>query len=385
MRYLEILSIGVYVYQLSGSPFTVAMVLFLRMLPAFLFGAFAGALVERLDRQRFLVLGLTGLSIMSAVLGLLVASDLIRIWHVALGMFLSGLLWATDHPVRRAMLGEIAGLDRLGAATGLDSTTINAMRMVGPLVGGTLLATIGMHGAYFLGMVLYGLAALLIGAVHFRSLPRSATGNLIANVRIGLGYIRSRPLIVGTLAYTIIMNMFAFPYTSMLPVIAKSDLGLGAFLAGVLMSMEGAGAFLGALFVAWRATPTWFTRLYVGGSLLCLAGILTFALSGRFEMAFLALFAGGLGFAGFGAMQGTIVFAATPPEYRQRVLGVLAVCIGSGPIGILFMGTLAHSLGAATAVAISSSLGIGLAVVVLVFWPALRRGEDPRRTAEMGS
>src|SRR5690606_20271358 len=104
MRWLELLSISIFVFQLTGSPLQVALVLFLRMLPSLLFGVIAGAVAERFNRKRLLVGGLTGLSLISATLGVLVATDAIAVWHIAAGIFLNGMYWAGDYAVRRMVV-----------------------------------------------------------------------------------------------------------------------------------------------------------------------------------------------------------------------------------------------------------------------------------------
>ncbi len=381
MRWLEVLVVSVFVFRLTESELQVALVLFLRMLPSFLFGALTGVVAERFDRKWLVAGGLSVLSVASAVLGLLVLTDRIAVWHVAAGVFLNGLFWSMDHPVRRTLMGDLAGPGGVGRAMGLDSSTSNATRMLGPLIGGLLLDVIGMAGAYFLGTLLFATAALLIGSVAYAS-PRSGArdANLLANIREGLRYVRSERVILGTLAVTLFMNFWGFAYVGMVPVIGKEVLGLGAFANGVLMAAEGFGAFVAALVIAWRVRPHHYTRLYFWGSVLFLGSVLLFARANSLAAAIAALLFAGLGFAAFAAMQSTIVLAASAPALRSRAMGIVAVSIGGGaPLGILHIGLLADWLGAPGAVTVSVIEGLAALALAAWLWPELLRPFRPRR------
>ena len=349
VRWQETLAIGVFTYQATESPLIVSSMLFARMLPTMLLGAVVGAVAETLGRRRLLMAGLATMCTISAALAVLVSTEKAELWHIALGAVLSGMFSSGEFPVRRTMLGEVAGLERIGAAMGLDSATNNATRMLGPLLGGTLLASLGLGGTYVLSVALYVIALLSIATLTFsESVPiGSGSTGLVQNLREGLAYIRSDRLIMSTLAITVIVNLFGFAYISMVPVIGERQMELNAPAIGLLMSAEGMGALLGSLWIAVWARARHFTAIYVFGSVLFLSMILAFSLSPYFTLAFVFLLAAGLGIACFGAMQSTIVFSATAPRMRTRVMGVLVVCIGAGPVGVLHLGLMAEWLGVA--------------------------------------
>jgi len=378
MRWLEVLVVGLFVLQLTRSAGMVAFVLFLRMVPSFLFGTLTGGIAERVSRRSLLATGLIFLSILSIVLGLLVVSGQIAMWHVALGVFLNGTFWAMDHPVRRTLLGEIAGPHAVGRAMGLDSSTMNATRALGPALGGSLLAAVGMEGAYFLGALLFAAAAWQILAIERPVRPMAGGGNIFADIREGLRFIRESRVVTGTLCATVAMNFWGLVYMGMVPVIGEQALGLGPFATGMLMAMEGVGAFLVALLIAWRAQTTHYTRLYFWGSCGCVFAALLFSLSATPALSFAILLAAGAGFACFAAMQSTIVLSATPPALRPRVMGVLAVCIGGGnPLGILHVGLLADWFGAPAAVAIVCAEGLIAMAVIGWKWPEMLKSFRP--------
>lgn len=357
VRWLETLAVGVFAYAATGSAFVVAMLTMLRLLPMGLFGALLGAVAERMDRRRALVLIVLSQVATSAAVALLAALDAIAVWHLAAASFMNGIAWASDNPVRRAMIGQVAGPARMGVAMSLDVATSNGSRVLGPLLGGALLAAIGLDGAFLLSVAIY-LPALL-GTLRLTRAPAAPPGPaapVLARIAEGLGFVRQEPRLVGALMVTLLFNLFGWPFTSMIPVIGKDSLDLGPRGVGVLASLDGIGSFCGALAAAVLARPAQYKAIYVGGITLYFAGVAGFALAPGPVPAGAALLLAGLGGAGFAIMQPTLVFLATPVEMRSRVLGLLSVCIGLGPIGFLMLGGLAEVAGATAATA-----GMGLA------------------------
>jgi len=140
-----------------------------------------------------------------------------------------------------------------------------------------------------------------------------------------------------------------------------------------LLSADAGGALLGALIIANLARPHRFARIYFFGSCIFLCAVFTFSLSQTYSLSLAMLFLAGLGVAGFAAMQSTIIFTAAPPEMRGRLMGVLAVCIGSNPIGVLQVGLLADWFGGAMSVSIMACEGLAALLVAALIWPHFRR------------
>ena len=369
MRWLEILMIAVYTLEVTGSALAVALMMLARALPMFLFGAITGAIAERINRKAMMIFALFGAGAVSATLGGLAVAGRIEIWHIGLGAFLAGMLWTLEFPVRRTMLGEIAGRHGVGAAMSLDSATTNGTRMLGPALGGLLFEPVGLPGAYWLGAVLYGLGGAAILSLDYVSSAAPARDeSLFSSIAVGLRYIRGNRPMVGMLAVTVIMNLWAFPFAAMVPVIGRDVLDISALPIGVLLSAEGAGAFVGALIIAALVRPARFNLIYLSGSFLLLASIIVFSFSSLYAVSLAVLFIAGLGAAGFSAMQTAIMFTLAPPEMRGRILGVLAFCIGASPIGLLNAGWLAEWLGPSQAIAVLAGGGLVAMALVCFYW-----------------
>ena len=358
VRWLETIAVGVVVYQRTDSAFLVSMMTMLRLLPMSLFGVFLGALAERFDRGRTLLLAVLVMTVTSAALALLDRTGQLEIWHLALASFINGCGWCTDNPVRRVMMGEIVGRERMGTAMSLDVGANNASRMVGPAVSGFLLVGTGIQGAFILSVLMYCTALWAALAVRSR-IPRAAGSDaVLARIAEGLALVRTDKRLIGVLVVTVIFNIFGWPFTSMIPVIGRDRLFLGPEGVGLLATMDGIGAFVGALLVALWVAPRWYGRIYLCGVVCYLITVVIFALVQSPVLAGMALLLTGLGGAGFATMQTTLVYLAAPPEMRSRILGVLTVCIGTGPIGFLWLGWLADRIGSHNATAVTGILGL---------------------------
>jgi len=358
VRWLETIVVGIVVYERTDSAFLVSVMTLLRLLPMGLFGVFLGALAERFDRGRTLLIVVLLMSATSAVLAVLDRTGQLEIWHLAFASFINGCGWCTDNPVRRVMIGEVVGREQMGTAMSLDVGAGNASRMVGPAVGGFLLAATGIQGAFILSVLMYCTALWAILTVRSR-IPRAVgSGTVLARIAEGLALVRTDQRLIGVLVVTVIYNIFAWPFTSMIPVIGRDRLLLGPEGVGLLATMDGIGAFLGALLLALWLIPRWYGRAYLYGVVCYLIMVVIFALAQSPPLAGAALLLTGVGGAGFATMQATLVYLAAPLEMRSRILGVLTVCIGTGPIGFLWLGWLADRIGSHNATAVTGVLGL---------------------------
>jgi MFS family permease len=386
MRWMETVALGIYVFELTGSPFWVAIVGFLRMIPMFLLGPFVGLVSDRVNRKILMGTSLATLSGVYAILGMLVVTDQIELWHVCVGATLAGIMWSTDFPVRRAMIGDTVGQDGISTAIGIDMASGNFARVIGPLGAGAFLATLGVQGAYFTGTVLFAIGSLLAFSLPYVA-PSAKTGEqsgYFANLKEGLKHVRADRIIVVTLAITIVMNIFGFPFQYMVPVIGAETLKVGPLLIGVLLATEGTGATIGALIIALKARPGGFTKIYTFGSMGGLTSILLFSLMPSYWMALPFLLFTGFSMSGFATMQSIIVITSTPPAIRGRVLGVLAASIGTGPFGALLIGGAAVWWGANNAVTAIAATGLTLLILTLLIWPTYLRSSVSGRTSTGG-
>lgn len=363
VRWLESVAVGVFVFQQTRSAVLVATMMLLRLVPLGLFGAFLGAWAEKIQRRSALQAVVALMMVTSGTLALLAYTGHLAVWHLAVASFVNGLGWATDNPVRRVMIGEAAGAEKLGVAMSMDVGANNASRMLGPTVGGLMLATIGLDGAFLVSVLLYATALFAAFRVRYGNAVATGPTAVLERIAEGLRLVKHDPTMIGVLVITVIFNVFAWSFTGIIPVIGKQQLHLGPAGVGIFASMDGVGAFVGALLLAFFARPSLYGRTFVAGVFIYHAMMIACALSPNPFLAGAALALTGLAQSGFATMQATLVYLAAPPEMRSRLLGVLSVCIGVGPVGFFGVGLLADAIGArwaTVATALAGLLALGV-------------------------
>jgi predicted MFS family arabinose efflux permease len=261
--------------------------------------------------------------------------------------------------VRRRMLSEVVDTNQVVAAVAFDSLTNSISRVIGPLCGGAVFEMLGLGGAYLVSAALYLAALAAVLGLDFRQESRRLRfGNIPRDIAEGIAVARANPAILGVVLVTIIMNTFAFCYSTLLPPIGLDFYHVSPTLVGALAAAEP----LGAIVVGTALSAGWLrldgTRSLLKGSFLQLAGVITMALSPWYGAAFLLLVTGGLGTAAFSNMQTSLVLIEAPPATRSRVLGIVTMCIGTGPLGILAIGTLSDHIGPSPAILVMAGTGV---------------------------
>ncbi len=374
VRWLEMLAMGLFAYRVTESAFIVALLSMLRLLPMALFGALLGAVSERFDNRQSLLVMVTTSMLTSGVLAGLASLGLLEVWHLAVGSFVNGICWAADNPVRRMMIGEAVGPERIGPALSADVGINNATRVIGPVLAGLILARFGIAGVFWLGLALHACSLWSVLRIARSALvPVLHPLSLLGPMREGFALVRQDDRLIGTLAVTVIFNVFGWPFTSMIPVLAADALHLDNQAIGLLVSCEGVGGLLGALLFASLAKPLWYGRIYVGSVLLYLVSIIGFALTRSVTLAAVLLVLNGMGAVGFSVMQATLMYLDAPVAMRARLLGVLTACIGIGPVGFLYVGVLADVFSPAVATGALALQGSVALLLTRRYWVKLLR------------
>ena len=372
VRWLEMLAFGILAWELTGSPSLVALVALLRFLPMALFSAIFGALADQMDPRRMMMLALLAITAVAvAMLGLQV-SGWLAYWHVCACALASGVYWASDMPIRRKMMGEIAGPERLAQAMSWDYATSNGTRMIGPLIGGVLYQSLGMDGVFLLSIGHYAVAILCaVGLKPSGGVVRSGgvrPGKVLIEAWQALRHALRNNDMVCIMAMTVIFNIWVFPYVSMIPVVGEEDLGLSAAMIGYISAIEGAAGLLVIGFIGMLARPRAFRLIYASGVGLAMGAVVFMGVVQGFWPLVAGLAAAGVFLALFASMQSTLVYRAAPEAMRGRYLGLISLCIGSGLIGFANIGLTAEFFGAANAMWIIAVEGAIPFLLVLAFW-----------------
>jgi MFS family permease len=307
-----------------------------------------------------------------AVLG---ALGLAEPWHVACAALVAGTVWSTEMATRRRMVGECVPGAMVSRALALDTTSNSFTRLIGPVIAGTIYQFAGITGAFAFSACVYALAAVLVAGLPYRQEVRKLVlGNVPRDLAEGLSFARRHVIITGVLGVTIAMNLLGFPYSALAAPLGKEVFHVSPLLIGVLAAAESFGAFLGGLRLARGDPPGSGRPLMVGGSLLFLVCVALMPQSPFFWLACGLLTLGGFGSAAFANMQTSLIITHAPPQIRSRLMGLLTVCIGMGPLGILLVGFLAESFGLRHAIDMMSLTGF-----VAVAWVGWRWRQKEKR------
>lgn len=365
MRWLELLAAGLFAYEVTGSGLAAAAVAAARQLPQLLFGALAGAVAESVNRKHVFLAALLIPASISAILATLAASGQLALWHIVVGGFISGTMWSTEMPTRRRMVGEAAGPARIVPAIALDSMTGAATRMIGPLLGGVTFELLGMAGAYGISSAVQFICGLaILGFAYTQETRPLALGRIVTDIAAGLRFARTNALILLVYALTIVVNAFAFCYSGLIAPIGSGEFKVSPTLVGVLAAAEPIGALTGGMLLASGLVRLDRRLTFIGGSSLFFVALLAMAISPSYWLAVAVLIIGGLGTAGFSNMQSTLMLTEAPPEMRSRLMGIVTVCIGTGPLGVLLAGVLADASSPRDAVLIMALVGLALTIAL---------------------
>ncbi len=380
IRWIEILAFAVFTYDQTKSALWVASLMMLRLLPLSLFGLAIGALASHMSRRWLLIVTHAGLFATCLLLWIVSALGAIEVWHLAVASFVNGMVWAGDMPLRRALMGDLAGHGRMVQAMSLDAVVSNACRLIGPMLGGLLLAQGGLQAVLLCATLLYlPVLAALRGLADPPPALAAATKPSVRDMLLGgLHTARdSRPL-QATLWITVLFNLFGWPVLSMIPVIGRDQLHLDAQGVGLLASVDGIGSLLGALALTSIARRLRHGPVYLGAVLLFLVLQVGFAWSQHVLLTSAILFILGVAQAGFAVMQPTLVYNSVQADRRPAVMGLMTMCIGVAPLGFLAIGWLAERLGAPTAALVCGVSGL---IAVALTWPLCRACFEAPRAA----
>ncbi|HEY8773249.1 MAG TPA: MFS transporter, partial [Gaiellaceae bacterium] len=349
------------VLQLTHSPVYVGLLIFARYAPFMAFGLFSGALADRFDNRRVVIVTQASSMVVAAGLAVLAFSGVDQVWPYFVLAFLGGSALVFDAPNRHALTFQLVGRDELPNAVALNSSLFNAGRVVGPAIGGVLIAAFGVSWCFAINAVTF--LAVLAGLLLMRSaelypLDRGLVGTKTAGaIREGLAYVWRSPQLKLVLGITIVVSATGFNFRVLLPVLASGTLHAGAEVFGVLFACFGAGALLGALGAAALGRASW--RALILGSAGFSSGMLLLAPVRNAGIAALLLFAIGFCFSTWTANSQSILQLTAPDRLRGRVLGLyLFAFAGLAPVGGLLAGWLADIGGTELAFAVAGTAGL---------------------------
>ena len=347
VRWLEVLTAGLYTFHVTGSGLMVAVVTAGRSLPMILLGGYAGVLSEALDRKRILVGGLLIMSAASASVAVLSATGLLTPWLMLAAGIATGTVYGTEMPARRRMVAESVPPPLAPRAVAMDSMTGAMTRVAGPLLGGVAYEVLGVTASFAITAACCLLASGVATRVRWSQVTRTLSlGSATRELAEGISVVRHTPALLTVMLSTVAVNLFGFSYTSLMAPAGEHVFHVSPSLVGVLAASEPAGASLGAVMMATfglpRGDPVWNM---LGGVAVLLSMLALMPLAPGYWAACALMLLAGLGMSVFANLQTVIGLGHSPAAVRSRVMGIVSTCIGTWPIGMLLAGSLADQLG----------------------------------------
>jgi MFS family permease len=326
------------VYQLTGSGVSLGLLNLCRLLPILLFTLIGGVAADRVERRRLMFTTQTIAMVLAFVLAVLVSTGLVQFWMVLLVAIGRGIALSFNQPARQSLISELVPRDSLQNAIALNQASMNLTRVLGPTIGGLLIVTVGVAGAFYVNgasflAVLYGLARMRIPERK----PRVHRG-LLAELASGVSYVAAHPSLRTLVLLALVPMIFGMPYMTMLTVFASDVLKVGGNGFGLLMSCSGVGAVTGALFVASRGATGNRRVLQLWGLVGFGLSLLAFAASHWLYLSAALLVTTGFCQQLYNALNNTLIQEDVDEQYRGRVVSTLFLNRGMVPLGTMLAG-----------------------------------------------
>jgi MFS family permease len=367
------------VLELTHSAWLLGVVGALQFLPVMLLSLFGGVLADRLPKRKVLLFTQSFAMLQAVLLWALVASGQVQIWHVLVLAALLGLTNSIDMPTRQAFVVEMVGREDLTNAVALNSSLFNMARIVGPGIGGLIIAWLGVAPLFLLNAisfiaVIIGLA--LIDMNHLYALATRPNVRLdtvkqstLQSLREGLSYVIHTPSVLLITAVVGVISLFGINFNVILPLFARDVLHAGPEGFGFISAAFGLGSLFSALWLAWGNNKPSIRQLLIGALAFCVLEIL-FAISHMYVLSLVLIAAVGFSQIAFSATANTTLQTVSPDHLRGRVMSVyMLVFAGTVPLGNLFTGGIAHLFSAP----ISLLLGGGLSLIAAIVGWILRK------------
>ncbi|HKG91554.1 MAG TPA: MFS transporter [Gemmatimonadaceae bacterium] len=358
------------VYRLTDSALLLGLVGFCGQIPTLLLAPVAGVMVDRWDRHRILLWTQLLSALQSLALALLAFTDTITVgWILALQV-VQGIINAFDTPARQAFVVQMVE-DRadLPNAIALNSTMVNGSRIIGPSIGGVIIAAVGEAWCFLIDGISYAAVIASLLAMRVERAERPARrGAILDELRAGFRYVSGFAPVRTALLLLALVSTMGMPYTVLMPVIASKTLHGGPHTLGLLMTASGLGAVAGALYLASRRSVVGLGRVMVVATLAFGAGLVAFGLTRSLWTALIVLPVVGAGFMVEMASTNTILQTVVEEHLRGRVMSFYTMAfLGTAPIGSLLAGVVADRVGASATVLLG-----GVACIAGGLWLALR-------------
>ena len=373
--WIQQVSLGWAIYEMTRSSILLGALNGLRFLPFLIFSPLAGVAADRSDRRKLMITTQWFVLVTALAMGVVVSLDLLEVWHLFAFTLVTGVVWSFSEPVRQALIPDVVPRAELMNAVALNSAAFNFTKIIGPSVGGVLIVLFGLAGNFYIQSATYLFVMWMIYRMHIPERVRDANrSSVLSNLREGIRYVWSEPVVFSILATAMIPRLFAMPYQALMPIFQKDVLQVGPDGLGMMMAAPGLGAMLVMLSVAHFANRVNRPGLLMIAALVLQgAFLILFALMRTLPLALLTLVVVGGFQVLFMSISNMVLHMTVPDQLRGRVMSIYMLDRGITPAGALMAGVSAHFIGAPYTVMGMGAMVLALAAVVVAFLPSLRK------------
>ncbi|MBO3463927.1 MFS transporter, partial [Aetokthonos hydrillicola] len=364
------------VYRLTDSPVLLGLVGFTSQIPSFFLAPFGGIFVDRFSRQRTLIGTQILAMIQSLALAVLALTGVIHIWHIIVLSLFQGFINAFDAPARQAFVPELVEQrEDLANAIAVNSTMFNGARLIGPAIGGLLIAIVGPGYCFLIDGLSYIAVIIALQAMKIKPRENRFThANPLESIKEGFQYAFGFAPIRSILLLSALVSFFGMQYTVLVPIFAEKILQGSADTLGFLMGASGVGALTGGIYLATRKTVVGLGKLIALGPGILGLGLIGFALSRSLPLSLFTML-----FVGFGtiiqvAAGNTVLQTIVEEDKRGRVMSLYTMSfLGTIPIGNLLGGALATHITAPNTLIIDGIVCMLGSLIFIRQLPVLRQ------------
>ncbi len=338
--WVQQVTIGWLVWEMSKSPFLVGLVGGLRTLPFLFMGPIGGVAADRVNRKLLLIVTQLSLAAMAAVFAVVVALDLVRVWHAMLFTLVTGCAFAFIQPVRQALVANTVPRRDLGNAIALNAMAGNVTRVVGPAAGGVLIVTFGAAGNFGIQAALFVCMVATVFPMHarYREASVSTDRSAVRNLKEGFTYVLGQKQILGLLVLICVAALFISSLIQILPVFTEDVLHSGANVYGYLVSVYGVGGLIATLILASLGPSTRNGWLCIASLVVSCVLAVAFATSTALPVALALMAAIGFSQMTFWVTDNTLVQTMSPDGLRGRVMSIYHLHDALIPLGSFVIG-----------------------------------------------
>ncbi len=373
--WMQVIAQGWLVYELTHSDLALGVVGFAAAIPALVVSPWGGVIVDRVPKRGLLIMTQTGAMLLAFILAVLAFTNVVQEWHIILLAAGLGIVNSFDAPARQAFVVEMVGREDLPNAIALNSMMFNSARVIGPALGGLLLAVVGaawcftINGLSFLAVIL-GLWLMQLAPHKAKIHSESVWTQLVS----GLKYVSIRAELGSLLLLSLIFSIFGISYSTILPAFVEQNLGQGAAAYGWVNAATGVGAVTAAFLIANHRGLNWRGKWLMAASIAFPLVLAAFAFNKFFPVSLLLAVGLGIGFMVEFTMINTLLQTRVEDNVRGRVMGLYTLTFfGFAPFGNLAVGALSEKFGLSVAMTLFAMIGLVLSSIVLWKVPGIKK------------